>query len=378
MTRRMYIIVIIVIFFCLPLCSCKIKAPQLELDNQNVTPTSIETNGDTDSSAYVSITYGRDNPNNDTGREMVFYTYDLLTKKIVEEGVIPFAAKYATGVVSKSANVIYFSGRADPKNSSLNDHLCEYNLSTGTVTVLEAENFSYNEIVLIDADTLLVMAVTAQHPITPALFDLKSGTFTYMADVNNEPFSLYTSGSSLLNYNHTTEMFVNIFQNEGERYSTEYHRFETEIVTNVALVKSTLTKDSEKIFQISLPLGSFIDNAVQLSENELLVERRDDYFDEDVGELLSNQSFYLLTFENNGKTSIAKTTPPFPVDNLNWRGYRTPDGGKTWYLLLGDKISQTGGLYSYDVETEELTPIILNNPSNNGYVIDFSFVCLEE
>lgn len=357
--------IVTIIFASAFFTCCGVKAPQqVEYNSQN---------GSCDG-LYMSITYGCNNEDNYTGREMVFYSYNLESRELTKEATLPYDAKYAVGVVAKESNTIYYSRKSTPETPSANDSLCAYDISTGAVTVLETENFSYNEITMIDSDSLLVMAVTEQHPIIPAIFNLKNRTFTYMANVNKEPLSLYTNGDTLLNYDYNTKSFVNIFQKEEDRYSSDYCAFKSEIGTYISIVKDDLKKDPDKVFRIDMLQGHFIDNAVLVSDNQLLVERTDDYFDEQIGELISERSFFLLTFEDTGNITFVQTDPPFPVDGVRKHGYRTPDGGKTWYLILGEKSSEKGGLYSYSTETNELTPILLNNPSIQGYTINFSFI----
>lgn len=371
---RKYITITVAVFLFVLLSCCGVKTPQQEEQHGTDVPVPADNCDNLRNGPYISITYGCNNSSNYTGRDMVFYSYDLTTKQLVKEATIPFDAKYATGVVSKSTNTIFFSRRSEPENIASNDSICSYDISTGSTTVLETENFSYNEIALIDPDTLLVMAVTEQHPIMPARFDLGKRAFTYMADANKEPFSLYTNGDSLLNYDYNTESFVSIFQSEEERYSPDYCNFKSEIGTYIAIVKKNLVKAPSKIFKIDMKLGHFIDDAVQISENELLVERTDDYFDDEKEELVSERSFYLLTFEDTGNITFVQTDAPFPLEGVRRHGYRTPDGGKTWYLILGEKSSDTGGLYAYSTETKEMTPILLNDPTVEGYTINFSFV----
>ena len=333
---------------------------------------SAENGGVLLSDPYLSITYGRDNPDNFTGRDMVFYTYDLVTGQLTEETVIPFDARYASGVVSRADGRVYYSRRAEPENVAANDSLCAYDMATGETTVLETENFSYNEITLLDPDTLLVMAVTNEHPIIPARFDLKTRTFTYLPDVNEEPFTLYTSSDSPINYNYRTKSFITIYQNEEEKISPSYHTFEAEINTYIARIDSGLIKTN--VFPVSLLLGHFIDDAVQISEDELLVERTDDIFDDATGQLITERHFYSLIFGSDGEAAFTPTEPPFPAEHVRRQGYRTVDGGKTWYLILGEKSDGKGGLYAYDTATKELTPILLNSPAEAGYVVNFSII----
>lgn len=348
------------------LSACGVNAPPQEQDD----PTGDS--GERQDTSYLSITYGRDNSDNFTGREMLFYTYDLAEKQLTEEAIIPFDAKYASGVVSKADQKVYYSRRAEPENINANDSLYAYDMRTGETAVLETENSSYNEITMLDADTLLVMAVTREHPIMPARFDLKTRTFTYLPEKNNEPITLYTSNDSPINYNYRTKSFITIYQNEEEKISPAYHAFEMEINTYIALIDRDLTKTH--VFPVSLLLGQFIDDAVQISENELLVERTDDIFNDATGELITERRFYSLLFNADGTATFTPTESPFPVEKVRKHGYRTVDGGKTWYLILGDKGDADGGLYTYDSETKELTPILLNDPAVEGYVINFSIV----
>lgn len=368
--RRKLITAIIGISLFVMLVGCGAKAPQPTADPSAPAGNNTHEN----SGPYVSITYGCNNPDNFTGRDMVFYTYDLTEKQLVKAGTIPFDAKYATGVVSKAANTIYYARRLEPKTIAANDCLCAYDIASGVTTVLEAENFSYNEISLVDPETLLVMAVTQQHPIIPARFDLESRTFTYISDANEEPLSRYTNGDSLLHYDYNTGTFVSVFQNEAEKYSSDYRSFQAEIGTYIAVVSNNLIKDEDKIFKIDLRLGSFIDDAVQLSENQLLVERTDDRWDDETEDIVSDRIFYLLTFEGNGTATLKQTEAPFPLEGVRRHGYGTPDGGKTWFLISGEKAARAGGLYVYSTETEELAPVLLNDPDNEGYVINFSFI----
>ena len=322
---------------------------------------------------YISITYGRKNPDNFTDRDMVFYTYDLVTKELKEECVIPLDSDYASGVVSKANNTVYYSRRAEAENLSSNDCLFAYDLATGESEMLESENFSYNEITIIDEDTLLVMAVTNEHPIMPALFDLKTKSFTYMADANGEPFRLYNSFDSPINYNYNTKSFINVYKNEEEAYSNEYLTFKKKIPTYISLVNNDLKKDSDKVFSINLRVGDFIQGAVQISENELLVERFIEYLNDDKLDTIS-RIYYSLVFKENGETTFTEVEPPFPLENVRSNGYQTVDGGKTWYLIFDKGNSYQPGLYAYDTETKELTPILLHDSASAGHVVNFSIV----
>lgn len=201
---------------------------------------------------YLSITYGRDNPENFTGRDMVFYTYDIVTGELEEECVIPFDSQYACGLVSKADNKVYYSGRSEPNTLGVCDGLWVYDLETGKSSLLETNNWSYNSITMTKSGQLLVMAVTKEHPILPALFDLQTKSFTYMPEVNDEPFDLYTFGPTEAVYNSGTHEIACIFQNEDEIYSDEFRCFEAPANTYIAIASEDMVKDPDRTFAISL------------------------------------------------------------------------------------------------------------------------------
>jgi hypothetical protein len=151
----------------------------------------------------------------------VYYTYDLTKGKLQEICVLPHLSGYTTGIVSLEDNAVYFSRR---ESDNSNDQICKYDIGSGALTPLEDDNLSYNDLALIDKDTLLVIASTNQHTITPALFDLRNQEFTYMADVNREEFDLYTTGGQLLNYNYLFDNFPWTIFKLADRYSDAYHK----------------------------------------------------------------------------------------------------------------------------------------------------------
>ena len=42
--------------------------------------------------------------------------------------------------------------------------------------------------------------------------------------------------------------------------------------------------------------------------------------------------------------------------------------------IYNDHLDNPDGIYSYNTETEELIPILLNNSENNGHYVNFSMV----
>lgn len=317
---------------------------------------------------YLSITYARNNSNSLTGTEIVFYSYDINTNQLKEECVLPFDSSYASGVVSKYDNAVYYSGNTIPGDYSSGNSLWMYKIDTGESVILDNEDHAYNDILLIDPNTLLVMMVTDAHPIMPVLFDLPSKTFTYMADANNEPF-IWTSGATTPFYNYLTKQFTCIYWNDNEDSGDNgYTSLETAIDHYLTLVSSESLQKSEKIFTHRARIDEFnMMGAVQLSENELLVTMINQVYTEESPE------YYLLVFEED-KTTFTKTECPYPhadyVSNLY-----TIDGGKVFFFYLyNDYFGNPDGVYSYDTETKELSPILLNDSKTNGRYVNFSIV----
>lgn len=329
--------------------------------------TLIIDNEDNNDNPYLSITYTRENLDNFSGREMVFYTYDINTKTLVEECVLPFDSSYATGVVSRINKMVYYSSNTIPNNYSSGNSLWVYDMNLCKSYILDNENHEYNDILLIDDNTLLVMMVTNQHPIMPVLFDLKNKEYIYMADVNNEPF-IYTCGSTSPFYNYKTETFTCIYWNEEEERTKEYNTFESEIKHYISFVSANLEKDISRTFVHKAKLNEMnMREAVQISENEILVTMANWFNSNECRE------YYSLVFGED-ETTFTKIDCPYPYADYVANLY-TVDEGKTFYFYLyGDHFGNPPGVYSYDTENEELTPILLNDAETNGHYINFSIV----
>lgn len=320
---------------------------------------------------YLSITYARNNPDNFTGLDMVFYTYDIVTGELEEHCVIPFDSQYACGLVSKADNKVYYSGRSVPNTLGVCDGLWVYDIGTGESRLLETQNWSYNHITMIKPGILLVMAVTREHPILPALFDLETNSFTYMPDVNDEPFDLYSCGASELFYNSGTHEMVCIYQNEDESYKSEYRSNEEPINTYIAVASEDMVKDPERTFAISLKVEDQVMSAVQISENELLVV----IYHVDIekfayeGVFKDENRLYSLVFED-GEGTLTPMDSPDP----NTSKWETIDGGKTFYFMRISEDEPKRGLYSYCTETGEITPILLGDSETNGHVVNYTIL----
>lgn len=325
---------------------------------------------------YISITYGRSNPEMPLGREIVFYTYDLVDEELNEICALPFNAKYASGVVSLENQMVYYSSRMNSEDLSSDDCLWAYDLNSGESIRLEHENFSYNDIAIIDSNTLLVMAVKAgdAHVITPALFDLTTNTFTYLPDVNAEPLTQYSTGPSPMNYNYRTGQFCYIYRNQEEMYWPEYLGMREPIDVHIALVGADLTKQPKNTYTAQWKSTQNVDWLTQVTDNTMLIQMYTEVIDPENPTLDNNEmQYYTITF--GGENAVLEpAAPPFPdAASVNLMNCQTFDGGKTYYLKM-NRVGDTSGLFSYSAETGELQPILLNNDAEENHVINFSAV----
>lgn len=314
-------------------------------------------------SPYVSITYGMNDNTTDTGRRIQYYTYSIDKKKLALQCSIPYAAQYGTGVVSLANQKVYYSGRA---GKNVNDSLTVYDLKTGETQALENENATYNDIAIVDNHTLLVTAISKENECNwPATFDLNSRTFTYLYDVNNISDALYSTRAGRINYNYIYNKFVDVFVNQDEFYSPKFRSNEVDIDYNIALVSPNLLINTKNIFTKKTKAADDIYMETQISDNSILLQ---------VIDLVGGKSFfYLLDLVNKSMKEI-----DCPFKNATYiTDCVTLDQGKTYFVLGGFKNGnelQKNGLFYYDTNTEQAEPILMNNDSIQGHVINFTVV----
>lgn len=346
---------------CISACG---KDQRNTLENsQNTQVQSNQKSDETKTHSYISITYGRNNPDNFTTREMVIYTYDIDEGKLEERCVIPYDSQYACSVYSKKNNKVYYSARVEENDPSSNDGIWEYDVSTGKSKLLESENWSYNSIRLMRDDRLMVMALTMDHPILPAYFDLNTKKFTYMNEVNGEEIGLYSCGPVDAEYNSATDEIVCAYRNEKESYSEEYLSGEKKIPTYIAIASRDMVKDSNRIYSMDFDTHDQVSGVTQLSKNECLVEVFHN------GGTEEKMEYRLYDVKFNGDKSEAKRIDyPYPDAS----DLKTIDGGKSYYLLGSN--GGENGLYHYDVDSGKLTEILAGNPDEEGHVVGYSIV----
>lgn len=313
-------------------------------------------------SPYLSITYGINDDTTDTGRRTQYYTYNIDEKKLDIRCSIPFAAQYGTGVVSLANQKVYYSGRTG-KNT--NDSINEYDIKTGETHALENENATYNDIAIVDNNTLLVTAISKKSGCNwPATFDLNSRTFTYLYDVNNISDSLYSTRAGRINYNYIYNKFVDVFVNQDEFYLPKFRLNEVAIDYNIALVSPDLLINKENIFAKKTKIADDIYMETQISDNSVLLQVIDDSHDK--------RLFYLADLKNK---SIEEIDCPFS-NALYITDCVTLDQGKTYFVLGGFQNGKEDqkGLFYYDTNTKQAEPILMNNDNNQGHVINFTIV----
>lgn len=323
------------------------------------------------SAPYLSLTYNVPTYSLDSSVERVIYSYDINTKQLKEECVLTAGVyKNDTAVFSRENNTVYYSALADPKKYAKGDSIWAYNIETGEVLKLEDENRVNYGFTVLDPETLLVYGhVLINHgAVVPALLDLESKTYINMSN-SDDNLEYITSLLSPNYYNYKTQRFVCIYCNYEEFVSDDYRAGKTELTYYVALASKDLTVDEDKIFAYTAKINELcVSEAIQISENELLLSMRRG---NDSGLQLE---YYSLVFGDEGAV-LTKVDCPYPyADYVN--NLCTIDGGNTYffYLLKEDKLGNTPGVYSYCPETDELTPILLNDPEKGNGIIRFTIV----
>lgn len=322
------------------------RAPQIDDDSGVVNP-------------YLSIVGRRINPSYEENVwDEVYYTYDLVTQQLREVCVLPHYSGYTAGVVSLWDNAVYFSCRENI-DSNANDQIFKYDIQSGELVAVENENVSYNDFTLIDANTLLLIASTFEHTITPAIFNLQSGLFTYMSDANGEDIELYTSGGQLLSYNYLFKGFPWLYFKLTDRYSDGYTNHENAIDYNFIMVSENLRK-TDKTFTTQFMADTQVGFLTQISNNVVLAKLNETIFDESIPGFVVKDTYYLLTFDDN-HSSFVQIDNPFPAASEITQAL-TFDGGRTYYCIGYYSVNDTKyseSLFIYDCETDEITPIIL-------------------
>ncbi len=315
---------------------------------------------------YLSIGYVRNSAENPEEKEKVMLCYDINTEKLTEVCVLPKENHIVSATYSRANNAVYYFGNTDKNDYYSECGIWKYDVAAKETLRLDDENHSYNELKIIDENTLLLMMVTNEHPIMPVLFDIESKTFTYMADANNEPF-VYTCGPLSLSYNHATEELACIYWSE-EDVDRDYNSFKKPINYYLSAADKNLVKDPERTFSYSSKINeNNFWHAVQLSENEYIVAMYSGVPSDEPME------YYSLVF-GDGEPSFTKTECPYPHADYLWN-LQTIDGGKTFYFYLrSDDLGNPSGIYSYVPETEELSPIILYDPEIAPEYVGFSLI----
>lgn len=183
--------------------------------------------------------------------------------------------------------------------------------------------------------------------------------------MNNISDSLYSTRAGRINYNYIYNKFVDVFVNQDEFYSPKFHSNEVAIDYNIALVSPDLLINKGNIFTKKTKVADDIYMETQISDNSILLQ---------VIDLVGyKRFFYLIDLINK---SIKEIDCPFK--NATYiTDCVTLDQGKTYFLLDGfqnGKEVQKNSLFYYDINTKQAEPILMNNDSIQGHVINFTVV----
>ncbi len=312
--------------------------------------------------SYLSITYTLPDPKAESGRKMVFYTYDLNNSALKEQAEIPFESQYALGCVDIKRGKVYYSAEDKEHGkfgSDVNgvDHLFEYDIKAKSAVVIEKENRAYNDIVLID-DKLLVTTIPL-HAITTGMFDLNSRKFIFKSPkCRNEDGYIdykYDTRPVKLNYNPKYKAFLNVCAVEDDLYDIGFRTGEKGIIYTI----NYINKDLDIITSIPFKIKDFnyeISAICQTSKNHALMLER--VFSDD------GSSTQLKYYDVDLSTKECKETEsPFP-DLVNVKNYFTVDGGKTFFII-GGKSGGEQGLLKYDSQSKKYETILKDTDTSH-------------
>jgi hypothetical protein len=148
-------------------------------------------------------------------------------------------------------------------------------------------------------------------------------------------------------------------------YSDAYHKLGPEETGEVIdhefiMVSKDLLKSDAYRFTSQFVITHEVFLLSQISENEVLVEMSKyvmDWYDATNNKV--EFTWHLLTFDGEN-TSFVQVENPFPAANVSQ--CLTFDGGKTYYCsgsFTSDDGQYNGGVFIYDCETDEITPVLL-------------------
>ncbi len=333
---------------------------------ENENPQDLPQNPKENTDPYLSIYYLRNSADNPDEKEKVMLCYDINTEELTEVCTLPKELDAISAKYSRANHSVYYFSKNIPGDHHSENGLWKYDVAAEEVVRLDDENHSYNELYVIDENTLLLMMVTNEHPIMPVLFDIENKTFTYMADANSEPF-IYTCGPLSLSYNHAFDELSCIYWSE-EDVDNEYNSLEKPINYYLSATNKNLVKDPERTFSYSAKINeNNLWYALQLSENEYIVQMMSGVPSDEPVE------YYSLVF-GEGEPSFTKIECPYPNADFLWN-LQTIDGGETFFFYLrSDNLGNPAGIYSYHPKTEELSPILLYNPEIAPEYVGFSLM----
>ncbi len=354
---------VLLIFF---VCSFFVKEKQ----SREEPPTQTGKEELPESREYLSITYTTGDSSTKTGRMMNFYTYDLLSDKLTKHAQLPFDSQYALGAVSLSENKIYYTRRVGKIKEST-DHLFAYDLSKKQSTMLEEENFAYNDIIPVNG-RLLVTTVPV-HATGTGIFDPETKKFSYLYEpsITEDGYKdfLYTTAPTPLNYNPHYERFVNVSSSEKDLYDEAVRSGEKPLKYHIALVDADLKVQNEYVYSLKSLLDYTISAVTQISRDSvLLLVTKDLSEDEDGGSEIENR-FYVINFREN---SCRKVESPFP--KMRYIGnFITADDGASYYIS-GENTDGVSGLFYYDCSNDTTRSILPDDEKKDNHIVNFCFI----
>ncbi len=309
---------------------------------------------------YISFTVSYmtayDEANDSAEYGATVYEYNLQSKEVSEVFSFPYNTHYPLGVYDKKTNSVYYTKEKN-NNSYKNqrrggDQIYVYNLTTGSDTMLTEDLLAVNHIVPVDGAVFFVAARESNaSSLSLGKIDLSDGSIKYWDEAD-------TASTRTISVDKIKKrIYVAIYDTEEEDIAI------TRDVTDHATPEYTiysfdynLGDKREMLHEANMAI-----QALYAMDNRLL------YRADDTISPLPDTTTISEVIDLNDMKVLFQSDTQFPQ-----RGSFTRDK-KGVYML--ETIGEDEGIYYYDFETREYTPII---KSDFGSVANFQLMYQDE
>ncbi|WP_405153557.1 hypothetical protein [Paenibacillus sp. FSL K6-0108] len=315
---------------------------------EEVNPTDMQTIGP-QTHEYLSITnteYVNGKDTND-GMIMRVYTYDIQTKTLTKMADLPYNSQYPLTVASLTEDTIYYSGAGKDKG----DELFSYDIKTQKIQQLSSELFAINSIIPDTVDHTLVMAAVkkGERPVKVIFYDKETQEMTILNDHDSDTTTWDIS------YDPETKKSYAIQYSEEE----QYNRMEESNKTQTPMVPPKHT-----IIEID-PISKQTRKVIELDKEQILTlsTRGDEMLIATAEHINKYPIKYSMININTGQ----RKEIDLPI-KASSELFLSKDGSGFYFLGEKGKGNNERGIYYYDLKTQEVEAIFLQE---EGFINNF-------